>query len=149
MGGSVGDKLIIRLKNESNVDVGDLLIIEDKGLKFYVKVINKSIASLVPGQFIEEIAGQNLEYDESINLFDEKERFYQIAFAKILTIDKNRFVPPRTIPSFFAKVSKVSSDDFKFLEKKGEIEIGCLRLGTESLKSVKIKLPAKDLVSHH
>jgi len=149
IGGSVGDKLIIRLKNESNVDVGDLLIIEDKGLKFYVKVINKSIASLVPGQFIEEIAGQNLEYDESINLFDEKERFYQIAFAKILTIDKNRFVPPRTIPSFFAKVSKVSSDDFKFLEKKGEIEIGCLRLGTESLKSVKIKLPAKDLVSHH
>lgn len=149
IGGSVGDKIIIRLKNDSEIDVGDLLLIKEDNVQFYVKVINKTISSLVPGQFIEEIAGQNLEYNECINLFDEKERFYQVAFAKILTINKDGFKPPRNIPSFFAKVSKVKKEDFKFLEMRGEVEIGELRLGTESLKEVVIKLPATKLISHH
>ncbi len=149
IGGSVGDKLFIRLKNDADIDVGDLLLIKDKGSQFYVKVVNKTINSLVPGQFIEEMAGQNLEYNEGINLFDDKERFYQIAYAKTLTIKKDGFIPPRNIPSFFAEVSKVTADDFKFLEKKGEVEIGNLRLGTDSLKEVVIRLPAQKLISHH
>lgn len=149
IGGRVGEELIIRLKNNSNVDVGDLLVIKDKEYKFYVKVVDKNISSLVPGQFIEEIAGQNLEFNEGIKLFDRKERFYQIAHAKILTINKDKFYPPRTIPSYFAKVMKVKEEDFKFLEKKGKVEVGNLRLGTDCLKDVVIKLPAEKLVSHH
>lgn len=149
VGGSVSDKLIIRLKSDNEVDVGDILLINDKNSKYYIKIINISISSIVPGQFIEEIAGNDLEHNESINLFEEKDRFYRIAEAKMLKIKKRGFIPPRTIPNFFSNAKKVTNEDFKFLENKGEVEIGYLRLGTDFLRDVIVKLPAKKLISHH
>ncbi|VVB75261.1 DNA double-strand break repair helicase HerA [Candidatus Tiddalikarchaeum anstoanum] len=149
VGGSVSDKIIIRLKSNSEIDVGDILLINDPKALFYVKVINVSITSMVPAQFIEEMAGNDLEYQDGINLFDDKDRFYRIAEAKILKIKKAEFVPPRTIPNFFSDVKKVTAEDFKFLENEGEVEVGNLRLGTDYLRDVIIKLPAKKLISHH
>ena len=108
IGGSVSTKLLIRLKSDSKVSVGDLLVINDNEDKYYVKAINLTISSLIPSQFIEEMAGQDLEYDESFNMFDEKDRFYRIAEAKILKIRRKSFVPPRSLPSHFAAVKKRS-----------------------------------------
>ena len=86
IGGRVAEHLLIRLKNDSNVNVGDLLICQDKGLTFYLKVIDKLISSSIPSQFIEEMSGQELELDKEIELFDESERFYPLAYAKILRV---------------------------------------------------------------
>ncbi len=149
IGGSVGDKILIRLKSNSNVDVGDLLKIDTNKERFYLKVINKSISSSIPNQFIEEMAGQSLEYNERLVIFDKEQRFYQIAEAKMLKIKRDRFIPPRTIPPQFSDVETISKDDFKFLEERDGVKIGYLRSGTHYVEDVVIKMPINKLISHH
>jgi DNA helicase HerA-like ATPase len=148
IGGSVSEKIFIRLHSDAEIDVGDILIIGDKKSTFYVKVIDMGIASLIPGQFIEDMAGQKLEHDLEYDLYDEKDRFYKVCRAKTLKVRKDRFVPPRTMPNFFSDVMKVNEKDFDFLKNLGEIPIGRLRLGTKDI-NVTISLPAEKLISHH
>lgn len=146
--GSVSEKVFIRLHSDAQVDVGDILVIKDLDNKYYVKVIDIGIQSLVPSQFIDDMAGQKLEHSYDFELFDKKDRFYRTCRAKVLRIFRDVFIPPRTVPNFFSDVFNVSKSDFEFLENKGEIPIGNLRLGTEKI-DVNISLPAKKLISHH
>ncbi|MCD6575735.1 MAG: ATP-binding protein [Nanoarchaeota archaeon] len=152
IGGNVGGKLLIRLKSNAKVDVGDLLVCENEntGEKFFLKVVNMQISSLLAQQFIEEMAGQKLEHDEiDYNIFDAQDRFYRMCEAKILKIKRgDEFYPPRSLPNFFTDVRKINESD-DFISQAGEIEIGYLRLGREALKAIKTKLPAKGLISHH
>jgi hypothetical protein len=123
IGGRVAEHLLIRLKNDSNVNVGDLLICQDKGLTFYLKVIDKLISSSIPSQFIEEMSGQELELDKEIELFDEPERFYPLAYAKILRVKSDNFSFARTIPSFFSKVRRIDSQDLEFMKNNEGVNI--------------------------
>jgi len=150
--GSVGGRIIIRLHSNAKVDVGDLLNCVDSKTKdrFFLKVVNMGISSLIPDQFIEDIAGQKLEYGDDLELFDDKDRFYRMCEAKLLKIERNgKFVPPRTLPGYFMDVTTVDSQAFSFINNKGEIPIGNLRLGADELSSVTVSLPAKSLISHH
>lgn len=148
IGGSAG-KVLIRVKSETTVDIGDILIVEDGLNKFYVKVTNTLINSLLPGQFIDDIAGQKLEHDVDLDLFDEKDRFYRICEAKILKVFNKRFCPPRNIPNYFSEARLARSEEFKFLADYEGVEVGYLRLGTRVLKEVSVKIPAKQLINHH
>ncbi len=149
IGGSAAGKVLIRVKSKSSVDIGDILIVNDNNAKYYIKVVNMLINSLLPSQFIDDIAGQKLEHDMDIKLFDEADRFYTICEAKILKVWDNGFRPPRSIPHYFSDVRKASADEFRFLNKIKGINIGSLRLGTEVLSEVPVKLPASKLISHH
>ncbi len=142
-------KIFIRIKNNSEVDVGDILICEEKNAKYYIKIIDLNISSQLENQFIEEIAGNNLEYEEDSMLFDEKDRFYKIGCGKILKIQTLGFHPPRNLPKHFSKVRRVKEKDFEFLKENKGVEIGNLRLGMKSLENIKVKLPSNELVSHH
>jgi len=149
IGGSAGDKIYLRLKSNSNVGIGDLLVVEEGDTKYYLKVVNLTLQSTIPSQHLEEIAGRTLESDSEIFLFDEKQRLYKIAIAKILKIRKEKFSPSRLVPNYFAKVKPISSEDFDFLKSYGEIPVGYLRLGTRYLQDVVISLPAEKLLRHH
>ena len=152
IGGNVGGRLLIRIKSNAEVDVGDLLVCEDKNTneKFFLKVVNLGISSLLAQQFIEEMAGQKLEHEEiDYNIFDAQDRFYRMCEAKILKIKRgDGFFPPRTLPNFFTDVRKIDENE-EFISQEGEIEIGTLRLGRQSVKSIVTKLPANKLISHH
>lgn len=149
IGGCVGNHLQIRLKNNADIDVGDILIINDANNKYYLKVVDIQMSSLIPSQFIDEIAGQKLEHNVDLELFDSEDRFYRIAVAKVLKIKQADFVPPRKIPNYFSDVSLVTPEDLDFLNNTGEIQVGNLRLGMKSMDSVIISLPAKQLIRHH
>ena len=114
--GSVGGKLTIRVKSEVSVDVGDILIVEEDGVKYYVKVIDSLINSLLPSQFVDDIAGQSLEHEADMRLFDRADRFYKTCEAKILKVYRSDFQPPRSLPSHFAVVKQASSQEFQFLK---------------------------------
>ncbi|MFA5406450.1 MAG: ATP-binding protein [Candidatus Nanoarchaeia archaeon] len=146
--GSAGS-IMLRVKNDAKVDIGDILIIEEAGAKYYVKVVNISINSLLPGQFIDDIAGQKLEHDVDYKLFDDADRFYKTCEAKILKILTDRFYPARNIPGYFAKVRKARPEEFKFLESYDGIAIGNLRLGTRVMSEINVKIPAHKLINHH
>ena len=95
------------------------------------------------------MAGQKLEHDADLHLFDHQDRFYKLCEAKVLKIWRdNRFIPPRTIPTYFSDITHVNPDEFKFIESKGEIKVGHLRLGADSLKNVILSLPVTR-ISHH
>lgn len=152
VGGSVSSKVLIRLKSDAKADVGDVLVCIDQktGDKFFLKIVNINISSLIPEQFIEDMAGQKLEHDADLHLFDHQDRFYKLCEAKVLKIWRdNRFIPPRTIPTYFSDITHVNPEEFRFMESKGEINIGHLRLGADSLKNVVLSLPANTLISHH
>jgi len=149
IGGSAG-KVLLRIKSNVRVDIGDILIVEENGFKYYIKVVNALINSLLPGQFIDDIAGQKLEHDLELRLFDEEDRFYRVCEAKILKIwHKNVFYPARNTPHYFAEVRPARSEEFKFLSDYDGIEVGNLRLGTKEMTDVKVKIPAKRLINHH
>ncbi len=152
IGGNVGEKILIRLKSNAKIDVGDIVICEDSKTneKFFLKVVNIKISSLIASQFVEDIAGQKLEHDVDFNVFDSDDRFYKMCEAKILKIKReNGFFPARSLPNFFMDVRKVNEEEFDFINKQGEIEIGHLRLGTEAFKNITLSLPAEKLISHH
>jgi len=152
VGGTVSGKVQVRLHSGAKIDVGDLLSCKDEktGDKFFMKVVNMGMFSLVGSQFIEDIAGQKLEHGVDYNFFEKEDRFYRICEAKILKIARDgRFVAPRCVPGYFTDVRTISEDEFSFVKLKGEIPIGHLRLGTDSYKGVSISLPANKLISHH
>ena len=152
IGGDVGSTIKIRLKSNANVNVGDLVVCEDKitNEKFFLKIIDMEISSSIGQQFVEEIAGQKLERNVDYEILDKEERFYRMSKAKLLKIEKDgKFYPPRSLPNVFSEVRKIKEDEFDFINEEGEIEIGYLRLGKELVKGIKTKLPAKKLISHH
>jgi hypothetical protein len=150
--GSVSQRIVIRLRSDAKVDVGDVLTCQDAdtGDRFFLKAVNIGISSLVPSQFIEDMAGQKLEHDFEFRTFDHQDRFYKMCEAKILKIlRQDRFIPPRVIPKHFSDVYTVNAEEFSFIQDKGEIRIGSLRLGADALKDVTLSLPARELISHH
>ncbi len=143
IGGGVSEKVKIRLEDSAEVNVGDIVIVEDSKYKYFLKIIDIYLQSQVPSQFIEDMANKMNNV-----LFDEKDRFYKIAVAKLLKMEKGKLLPPRDVPNFFREVREVNENDLKALKINGEIPIGNLRLGSRETNIV-LKLPAKKLVSHH
>ncbi len=150
IGGSASDKLLIRVKSSEEASIGDIVIVKDAGCTYFVKIVNVLITSQLPRQFIEDIAGQKLEHDVDINLFDEEDRFYRLCEGKVLKVrTKEGFKPPRSMPHYFCKAVKPSPKDFEFLKDKGEVRIGYLRLGNRIITDFDVALPAEKLISHH
>jgi DNA helicase HerA-like ATPase len=151
IGGSVGSKVQIRLKSDAKVNVGDIITCSDQTKDtFFMKITNIGITSLIAEQFIQDIAGQKLENNIDYVLFDQKDRFYRLCEAKVLKIQRDeKFVQPRSIPNFFTDVCMVDKNNFSLVGSKGEIPIGHLRLGTDSISDVVVSLPAESLISHH
>lgn len=150
--GNVSGRILLRLKSSAKVDVGDLLVSIDEKIKekFFLKVVNLGISSLIPGQFVEEMAGQNLEHNSELHTFDSTDRFYRICETKVLKIERDgkRF-PPRSIPNFFSNVYLIAEKELDFINSTGEIPIGNLRLGAQVVGNMILSLPAKSLISHH
>ncbi len=143
IGGGVSEKVKIRLEDSAEVNVGDIVIVEDSNYKYFLKIIDIYLQSQVPAQFIEDMANKMNNV-----LFDEKDRFYKIAVAKLLKMEKGKLLPPRDVPNFFKEVREITEEDLKALKISGEIPIGKLRLGSKETNII-LKLPATKLVSHH
>lgn len=148
IGGESSGHILIRVKNEAELSVGDLVIAKDNSSKYYLKIIDLKTGSLIPDKYIESIAGHRLERGEGYKSFDSKEKFFNVAKAKMLKVKEDgEKLAPRKIPGFFTDVRRVTESDFEDIGKGG-IPIGDLRLGNDVL-DVGISLPAEDLIRHH
>ena len=143
IGGGVSERVKIRIDSSAEVNVGDIVVVEDSDYKYLLKIIDIYLESQIPSQFIEDMANKMNGV-----LFDEKDRFYKIAVAKLLKMEKEKLLPPRDVPNFFKEVRKITEEDLKNLKVHGEIPIGKLRLGSR-VTNIDLNLPAKKLVSHH
>lgn len=141
-------KVIMRIKADQQVELGELVVIEDKNEKFILQVYDLIYGSQISQQNLEMVAGMNLE-ESSFRIMDENLRNYQLALLKpILSVDKVSKTCKK-LPPFFAKVREITKEDLVFITKPNNpLYLGKLRSGSKEM-DFNIFLQGKDVLSHH
>jgi len=141
-------KIIMRVKADQLVELGELVVIEDKEEKYILQVYDLIYGSQISQQNLELVAGMSLEEGE-FSLMDKNLRNYQLAFLKpILNIGKTSKTCKK-LPSFFTKVREINKEDLHFITKPlNSIFLGKLRSGSKEM-DFDIFLPGEDVLSHH
>jgi uncharacterized protein len=141
-------KIVMRIKADQSIELGELVVIEDKQEKFILQVYDLLYASQISQQNLEMVAGMNLE-EESFNIMDEKLRNYQLALLKPILNISNVSKTCKKLPTFFTKVREIQSADLSFITKPNNpFFLGKLRSGSKKL-DFDVFLPGKDVLSHH
>ncbi|MBI2125561.1 ATP-binding protein [Candidatus Woesearchaeota archaeon] len=141
-------KIIVRVKADSSLEIGELAVIDNAGEKFILQVYDLVYGSQISQQNLEMVAGMNLE-EGSFTIMDEKLRNYQLALLKpVLNITQGSKICKK-LPSFFSTVREISKEDLSFITKPlHPLFLGKLRSGSKEL-DFDILLPGKEVLSHH
>ncbi len=143
-------EIIARQKHGEEIELGELLIAENKSSKILMQAYDLVYGSQLSSLNLELVSGMKLEEDSEIELLDGKLRNYNIALLKsLITIKKNKAMPTKTLPEFFSKIREVSKEDLNFITKPlNPLYVGKLRSGNKVL-DVDIFLPGKKVFQHH
>ncbi|HII83644.1 MAG TPA: ATP-binding protein [Methanobacterium subterraneum] len=156
-------KIDIREKNGSNIELGELLVVEIDKKTYSILQIKDIIYKSQEKQSTHEyIAGYNLEYPSQVkeaNLENKEPemRNYILVEAKALLHvikDKNnnfKTISPKRLPPFFNTVRSINEDDLEFLDPKeieNELYLGKVRSGSKE-KNVDVFIDAKESLTHH
>lgn len=149
IGGKFGE-LVIRQKSDSPIEIGEILVCEDKNSKMLIQVHDLSFGSQISQQNIELISGLKLEEDADFEFMEPNLRNYTLAYAKsMITLDSNKAKLSKSLPGFFSSVREVKKEDLDFLSKPDNSAFfGKLRSGSKVL-DVDIFLDGKEVFSHH
>ena len=142
-------KLLMRVKSDVEIELGEIVAIEDKNETFLLQVYDLSYASQISSSNLEMISGMKLEDEGEFELLDSANRNYRIAELKpLLTVGKNCRTCKK-MPPFFSKVREVQNIDLRFITKpENPLYLGELRSGSKSL-GFDLYLPGKKVFSHH
>ncbi|MBW3004376.1 ATP-binding protein [Candidatus Woesearchaeota archaeon] len=143
--------IIVREKAGKKLELGELLIAESGNQKILFQVFDLVYGSQLSQQNLELVSGLRLEEDSDMEIMDANLRNYTLAKIKsLVTIQDNKAIAPKTLPSFFSSVREVNADDFTFLLTKtnSQFFIGNLRSGTKTL-ALPIYLDGNKVLSHH
>ena len=141
-------KIVMRVKADQEVELGELLVIENNNEKFILQVYDLIYGSQISQQNLEMVAGMNLE-EGSFSIMDENLRNYQLALLKpILNVgDKSKTC--KKLPSFFSKIREITKEDLFFITKpENPLYLGKLRSGSKEM-DFNIFLAGRDVLSHH
>lgn len=143
-------ELIARQKSDSQFELGEILVAEDSGMKFFLQVYDLQYGSQISQQNLEMISGMSLEEDSTIEFMDKHLRNYKIAFLKPLIIIRgNDPSLSKSLPEPFTDLREINSDDMSFLVKpKTPLFLGNLRSGSKPL-DVPVFLDSRDVLTHH
>ena len=145
-------EIIFRYKYKEDVKIGEILIAEDEGKKFFLRVTDLRYGMEGAEAWGLRAAGDMIlmdEMEEAFTMREKERRLFKLGICTPLgyLFDK-KFHKPKAIPSHFAKVRRAGKEDYSFLKKYlGEIEIGKLRSG-ENVVDVPVGIK-KDLLSYH
>ncbi|MEW5896614.1 MAG: ATP-binding protein [Nanoarchaeota archaeon] len=141
-------KIVMRVKSDADVELGELVVIEKGSEKFILQVYDLVYGSQISAQNLEMVAGMNLE-EGSFNIMDESLRNYQLALLKpVLNIDR-KSKTCKKLPSFFSTVREIQKEDLAFITKPDNpLFLGKLRSGSREME-FDIFLQGKDVLSHH
>ena len=149
IGGSF-DKVIIRQKSGSIIELGELLVSEYNNMKMIMQVYDLAYGSQISQQNLELVSGMNLEEDINLNFMDPNLRNYNIAFSKpLIILNKDKVMISKQLPKFFSQVRSVREEDIKFLTKPDNaIYIGKIRSGS-SVLNLDVSLNGRNVLIHH
>ncbi len=142
-------KIIVRVKSDEYVELGELLVIEEQEQKVLLQVFDLVYASQISQQNLEMVSGLNLEEDTSFSIVDQKLRNYSLAYLKpILTLGK-KSATCKKLPTFFSHVRALTKEDCSFITTpQNPLYTGNLRSGSQVL-DFDIYLPGREVFSHH
>ncbi len=142
-------KLIMRVKSDVSVELGEILAIDANSETFLLQVYDLSYSSQISSSNLEMISGMNLEDDGKFELLDPNQRNYRLAGLKPLLSVSNTCKTCKRMPPFFATVRSVTSHDLRFITTpKNPLYLGELRSGSKSL-GFDLFLPGREVFSHH
>ena len=137
-------KIVMRVKANESIELGELLVIQDNQDKFILQVYDLLYASQISQQNLEMVAGMSLE-EGNFNIMDEKLRNYQLALLKPILNVSGTSKTCKKLPSFFNKVREVTKEDLSFVTTpKNPFSIGSLRSGSKVM-DFNISLPPTKL----
>ncbi len=149
IGGEFGD-ILVRQKNDSSLELGELLIAENEKGKIILQVFDLLYGSQLSQSSLELASGLKLEENESLELLDPKLRNYVLARLKTLAFTNNNVASSaKTLPTFFTNVRDIDRDDVSFLVTPNfALTLGKLRSGSKVL-DVPVCIDGKKALSHH
>ncbi|MBS3123742.1 hypothetical protein J4437_03840 [Candidatus Woesearchaeota archaeon] len=112
-------KIVMRIKSDQKVELGELLILEEKEEKYLLQVYDLIYGSQISSQNLEMVAGMNLE-EGSFNIIDEELRNYQLALLKpVLAVSKDNKLSKtcKKLPAFFSAIRQITKEDLLFITK--------------------------------
>ena len=164
IGGGFG-KITVRQKAGLDLEIGDILVIEEKdsGHNLIVSVFDLEYASQIDDKTHEMISGVSLEEDPVDAAFYEPDVVnYVIASIKPLVqvasgpdgapdaATEMDVSIPKALPPFNSTLRPVSGGDLRFLERhRGGLFVGSIRSGSEVMEDVEIWMPIEDIFTHH
>lgn len=148
------DDLLIRIKSDSNMDLGEILVCESEDyLGFYtdfLQIFDIEYSSQISKLNLELASGIFLERSSEVQFLDNNLRNYKIAHAKMLfRIRNNHFEIPKSLPDFFTNVYEIEKDDMTIFSMPNDsIYLGNIRSGRKII-DVDIGVEIKNLLSEH
>ena len=147
--GLVG-KILIREKSGQKIELGDLLVAEDKEGYLILQVFDLIYGSQITQLAREMIAGMKLEgMGAGLEFLEPQLRNYIIAEAKAVLRVAGKPQVPKVLPEFFGTVRHITAKDLEFLVKPpNPIYLGKVRSGSKII-DVDIYLDGSLAISHH
>lgn len=142
--------ILVRQKSGEKMEVGELLIADEKDCKILLQVFDLVYGSQISQQNLELISGMSLEEEASFEFMEPKLRNYMLARLKTLvTIKETKAAVSKALPSVFSPVREINKEDLTFLTKPpNPLFMGNLRSGSKTL-DVDVFLQGDKVLSHH
>jgi hypothetical protein len=143
--------IIVRQKDGAEIELGDLLIVEQKDSSILLQVYDLIYGSQIPEKHLEMITGMKLEgYAAELDFMDPALRNYVLVQVKAVARIKGKEIKiPKTLPRFMGNVRNVTKEDFDFLTKPDNpVFFGKIRSGSKVLE-VPVYLNGVDIFTHH
>ena len=153
IGGDFG-KILVRQKNGSQIELGEVLVAESSGLKILIQAYDLAYGSQISSQNIEMISGMVLEQSEEFSMMEPELKNYTLALCKSLLIindssENDISSISKTLPSFFSTVRALKKEDLNFMKTpKSPVFMGNVRSGS-GLVPIPVYLDGENVLSHH
>ncbi len=156
--GDVSNKLEFKLFSNSNVSVGDFVLLEDQYLgeqnHFVGRVTNIKLRTLGREDFLTEMSTQIEVSPMEVNPYEfrdsRSEILARIAEVSLIGIlDHGNIAPPKKIPNHLSPVQIPNVRQMEWISSKGDVGIGKLRAEMTGEGNISIKLDSEILVKKH
>lgn len=143
-------KILIREKSGQKIELGDLLVVENKRQSHLLQIYDLLYGSQISQGARELIAGMKLEgFGAGLEFLEPQLRNYVLAQGKVVLSVSDKQTIPKSLPDFFGTVRHANRKDLKFLSIPGNpIYLGKIRSGSKMI-DVDLYLDGLDALTHH
>ena len=156
--GDVGNKLEFKLFSNSNISVGDFVLVKDKYLdemnNFVGRITNIKLQTLGRSDYLTEMSTQievsPMEVDPYEFRDSRSEILARIAESTLIGILKDdKILPPKKIPNHLSPVLIPKVEEMDWIAVSGDVNVGNLRAEMRGDGTIPIKLNSEIMVKKH